>query len=130
MFMFLVLHGISQFLAWFRWYMVKGAHSRVCVCLCALLTGMRSGEMVGKGVMKVVLPHSYVIKAKFCLSSCLYCQLYFFDTTNTFCIRCSTRSFDRVVRYVLGKALKAVFPRQYVLKIRFWCPCDTYMCPL
>ena len=82
----------------------------MCVCLCALLTGVRSGEMVGKGVMKVVLPHSYVIKAKLCLSSCPCCQLSFLDTINTFCILCSTRSFDRVVRYVLGKALKVGFP--------------------
>ena len=52
-------------------------------------------------------------KSKILLVILPYCQLYFFDTTNTFCIRCSTRSFDRVVRYVLGKALKAVFPRQY-----------------
>ena len=96
MFVVLVLHYISQFLAWFQWYMV-GGRALACVCLCALLTGMRSGEMVGKGVMKVVLPHSYVIKAKLCLSSCPCCQLNFLDTTNTFCILCSTRSFDRVV---------------------------------
>ena len=36
--------------------------------------------------------------------------LLFWYKQTLFYIQCSTRSFDRVVRYVLGKALKAGFP--------------------
>ena len=33
MFRLLMHYLFSQFLAWFRWYMVRGVHSRVCVCV-------------------------------------------------------------------------------------------------
>ena len=110
----LVLHGyISQFLAWFCWYMVQGgALPRVCVPICIAVryekwgNGRKRGD---EGGITAQLRN----KSKILLVILPLLPTLLFDTTNTFCIRCSTRSFDRVVRYVLGKAPRALFSPQY-----------------
>ena len=39
----------------------------------------------------------------------LLANFTFLTTAGTFSIRCSTKSFDRVVSYMLGKVLRALF---------------------
>ena len=77
-------------------YGLEGASQRAGMHLYIIdrseqwVNGRKGGDEAGTAT-------HYIIQAKLCLSSFMVANIIFFDTTNTFCILSSIRSFDRVV---------------------------------
>ena len=73
-----------------------GASQRACMHLYVIVRSEQWGNG-RKGDDEAGTATHYIIQAKLCLSSYRAVNIFFFATMNTFHIRCSIRSFDRVV---------------------------------